>query len=90
MQALSDDQHIAAIEAKVDKLGKKVDDGFASMRTDSLAVRSQILSSEHELRSEIIAARSDARADFRTLIAVIFALWAATILAIVGVLLAHL
>lgn len=90
MQALSDDRHIATIGAKVDKLGKKVDGGFASMQVDSLAVRAQILSSERALRSKIVAARNDARADFRTLIGVVFAMWTATVLAVVGVLMAHL
>jgi len=42
MQALSDEQHIAAIEAKVDKLEKKVDDGFAETRTEFRAVRAEI------------------------------------------------
>ncbi|MBS1887938.1 MAG: hypothetical protein JSU06_12200 [Actinobacteria bacterium] len=90
MQALSDGQHIAAIEAKVDKLEKKVDDGFAAMRTEAQAMRAQILSSERALRGEIVGARSDARADFRTLIGVVFAMWAATVLAVIGVLAAHL
>lgn len=94
MQALSDGQHIAAIEAKVDRLESKVDagftrveDGFASMRAQ---IGAQIISSERALRTEILAARSDARADFRTLIAVVFSLWTATVLAVVGLLVTHL
>jgi hypothetical protein len=83
MQALSDDQHIAAIEAKVDKLEKKIDAGFAEMRA-------QILASERALRGEITSARSDARQDFRTLLAVIFGMWTTTVLAVVGVLASHL
>ena len=75
MQALSDDQRIETLERKIDK-------GFTE-------VRAQILSSERGLRGEIIATRSEARADFRTLIAVVFSLWAATVLAVVGVLVAH-
>lgn len=118
MQALSDDQHIAAIEAKVDKLEKKVDDGFAKVERGFEKVergfekvergfakverdfekvdlrfevmRTLILSSERALRSEIAAARSDSRADFRTLIAVVFAMWTATVLGVVGVLVGHL
>jgi hypothetical protein len=90
MQALSDDQHIAAIEAKVDRLEKKIDDGFAEIRTDSGEVRSLIVSTERAFRGEIVAARSDARADFRTLIGVVFVMWTATVLAVIGVLLAHL
>ncbi len=81
MQALSADQHIAAIEAKVDRLETRIDVGFADMRT-------QIVSSERALRGEILAARTDARADFRTLIGVVFAIWTATVLTVVGVLLA--
>jgi tetrahydromethanopterin S-methyltransferase subunit G len=42
MQALSDDQHIGAVEARVDKLEKKVDDGFAEVRTEFRAVRGDI------------------------------------------------
>jgi hypothetical protein len=49
MQALTDDQHIAAVEAKVDKLEKKVDAGFKDVteefrdvRTEFRAVRAEI------------------------------------------------
>jgi hypothetical protein len=42
MQALSDDQHIAAVEAKVDKLENKVDAGFAEFRAEFRAVRGEI------------------------------------------------
>jgi hypothetical protein len=87
MQALSDDQHLAAIEAKVDKLEKKIDSGFAEMRADSIAMREQIASSERSLRTEIVAVRNDGRADFRTLVAVVVSLWAATVLTVLA---AHL
>jgi hypothetical protein len=90
MQALSDDQHVAAIEAKVDRLEKKIDKGFAEMRADSVEVRAQIVSTERALRTEIVAVRSDGRADFRTLIGVVFAMWTATMLGVIGVLLGHL
>ena len=60
MQALSDDQHIAAVEAKVEKLEKKVDDGFkkvdegfAEMRAEFKAVRSEAREDFRELRGEI-------------------------------------
>jgi hypothetical protein len=96
MQALSDSQHIAAIEAKVDKLEKKIDDGFAKVdqgfaKVDDgfASMAEKIVASERALRSEIGAARSDARADFRTLIAVVFSLWAATVLTVVGVVVAQ-
>lgn len=78
MQALNDEQHIAAVEAKVDRLEGKVDDGFVRMEA-------KIDRSTKELRGEIVAARSDARSDFRTLIAVTFAMWVTTILCVVGV-----
>ncbi|HVV90456.1 MAG TPA: hypothetical protein VHB53_08180 [Solirubrobacterales bacterium] len=118
MQALSDDQHIAAVEAKVDRLEKKVDRGFEKVnrgfekvdrgfekvdrgfeRVDRAfekvdegfaEMRIQIVSSERALRSEIIAARNDARADFRTLIGVVLAMWTATVLGVVGILATHL
>jgi hypothetical protein len=101
MQALSDDQHIASIEAKVDRLEKKIDAGFAEMRADSIEVRAQIVSTERALRGEMVAAtgglrgemvaaRNDARADFRTLIGVVIAMWTATVLGVVGVLVNHL
>jgi hypothetical protein len=90
VQALSDGQHIAAIEAKVDKLKEKIDAGFAEMRADSVVVRAQIVSTERALCAEIVAVRSDARADFRTLIGVVFAMWTATVLGVIGVLVTHL
>jgi len=80
MQALSDGQHIAAVEAKVDRLESKVDDGFARLET-------KLEGSTGALRAEILAARSDARSDFRTIIAVTFGMWVTTILCVVGVLL---
>ena len=89
MQALSDSQHIAAIEAKVDKLEKKIDDGFAKVEDGFASIGEQIVASERALRSEISTARSDARADFLTLIALVFSLWTATVLAVVGVLVAQ-
>jgi hypothetical protein len=75
MQAMSDEQ-------RIDSLEKKIDKGFAE-------TRAQILSSERALRGEIIEVRTDARADFRTLVALVFGLWTATVLAVVGVLVAH-
>jgi len=98
MQALSDEQHIAAIEAKVDRLEKKIDAGFSEMRAESAAVRTQIVSTERTLRTEIVtvrsgareenvAVRSEARSDFRTMLAVVVSLWAATVLTVLA---AHL
>jgi hypothetical protein len=68
MQALSDGQHIAAIEAKVDELEKKIDDGFAEMRTEFKNVRM-------EMREVVTAARSEARADFRLLIGILLPMY---------------
>lgn len=78
MQALDDNQRTEA-------LVKKIDTGFAEMRAEFKTVRTEIKGAERELRSEIIAARSDARSDFRTLIAVTIAMWVTTILCVVGV-----
>lgn len=75
MQALNDDPRIESLEKKIDK-------GFAEIRTE-------IKGAERELRSEIITARTDARSDFRTLVALSFAMWVTTILCVVGVLLQH-
>jgi hypothetical protein len=63
MQALSDDQQIERLEGRMDRfdgrmdrLEKKVDDGFAETR--------------REIKAEVSAARSEARADYRTLLGV--------------------
>jgi len=76
MRALADDPQLTALE-------KKLDRGFAETRT-------QIISTERTLRGEILSVRTDARADFRTLLAVVVAMSVTTVLAVVGVLLAHL
>jgi hypothetical protein len=98
MQGLSDAERINSLEMKIDQ-------GFADMRAEFKTVRdemrteiegaetglrTEIKGVETGLRTEIIAARSDGRADFRTLIAVVFSLWVATVLAVVSVLVAHL
>jgi hypothetical protein len=82
MQALSDDQHIAAIEAKVDKLDKKIDDGFAEMRSEFKNVRT-------EMRGEVMAARSEARADFRLLIGILLPMYLTIVLGFAALLLQH-
>ena len=82
MQALSDGQHIAAIEAKVDKLEKKIDDGFAEMRTEFKNVRT-------EMREEVTAARSEARVDFRLLIGILLPMYLTIILGFAALLLQH-
>jgi hypothetical protein len=91
MQALNDGQHIAAVEAKVDRLERKVDGGFGRLETKIDAgfveMRARVESTETALRTEINEVRSEARGDFRTLIAVILSLWVATVLTVLA---AHL
>jgi hypothetical protein len=82
MEGLADRQRMETLE-------KKIDEGFTEMRSEFKVVRSEILSAERGLRSEIISARSDARADFRTTGALVFALWGATVLAVVALFLNH-
>lgn len=82
MQALSDGQHIAAIEAKVDRLEKKIDDGFAEIRTEFKNVRT-------EMREEVRAARGEARSDFRLLIGVLLPMYLTIILGFAALLLQH-
>jgi hypothetical protein len=55
-------------EQRVGRLEKKVDDGFAEMRTEFAAVR------------------SEARADFRTLLTIILSMFTAMILGFGGIL----
>lgn len=74
---------------RMETLEKKIDEGFTEMRSEFKVVRSEILSAERGLRSEIISARNDARADFRTTVALVFALWGATVLAVVALFLNH-
>lgn len=68
----------------MDALEKKIDEGFAEMRSDFTVVRSEIVSAERGLRGEIAAVRDEARSDFRTLIGVVVAMWVATVLAVAG------
>jgi hypothetical protein len=91
MQAMSEEQKMDVLERKMDegfaKMDAKMDRGFAEMRV-------QIVSSERALRGEMTAeissVRGDARSDFRTLIAVVVAMWVATVLMVVGHLPIHL
>jgi len=75
MSTAGDGQRIAVLEEKIDK-------GFAEMRSEFKEVRS-------EIRIEVNAARSEARADFRTMLGLVFALWATTALSVVAILLGH-
>jgi hypothetical protein len=72
---LSDEKRIDRIETRMDRLETKMDDGFAAIRT--------------ELKSEIGSARSEARADFRTLLGVQLTTIAAMVLGFAGILLQH-
>jgi hypothetical protein len=82
MQALSDDQHIAAIEAKVDKLEKKVDDGFAEVRAEFKNVRTEMREDFREVRGEIGALH-------RLTIQLFAGMWLTMILGFAGILLQH-
>lgn len=82
MQALSDEQHMERLEGRMDRfevrmdrLETKMDDGFTEVR--------------RELKSEITAARSDARADHRTLLGIQLTTLVAMILGFAGLLLQH-
>jgi hypothetical protein len=93
MQALSDDQHIAAIEAKVDKVEEKVDDGFARMEAKFDAgfaeMRAEFKNVRAEMRTDVMAARSEARADFRLLIRILLPMYLTVILGFAALLLQH-
>lgn len=78
MQALSDDQHIAAVEAKVDKLEKKVDEGFRKVDEGFV-----------EMRAEFKAVCSEARADFRLLLGILRPMYLTLILGLAALLLQH-
>jgi hypothetical protein len=86
MQALSDEQQLERLE-------KKVDDGFAEMRAEFKAVRAEtrteILGVKRELRTEILAAQSNAHARFRTLIAILLPMYLTIILGFAALLLQH-
>jgi hypothetical protein len=82
MQALSDEQ-------QMDRLEKKVDKGFVEMRGQILASERVLRSEITSVRGEVTSARSDARQDFRTLLAVVFGMWTTTVLAVIGILLNH-
>ena len=54
------------------------------------ALRAEITGLRSEVTAEISSVRGDARADFRTLIAVVVAMWVATVLTVIGNLPIHL
>jgi hypothetical protein len=73
---LSDEQRIDRLETRMDRLETKMDSGFAAVRS--------------ELKSEIGSARSETRADFRTLLGVQLTTIVAMILGFAGIILQHL
>ncbi len=75
MQALSDEQQIDRLEKKVDRLATKMDEGFTAVRS--------------ELRTETAEVRSESRADFRTLVGVLLAMYVTMILGFAAILLQH-
>jgi hypothetical protein len=75
MQALSDDQQIERLEGRMDRLEQKVEDGFAETRK--------------EIKAEVAAARSEARADYRTLLGAQLTTVVAVILGFAGIILQH-
>jgi hypothetical protein len=76
-------------EQRIGTLEQKIDSGFAEMRAEFVAVRNQIVATESNLRGEIDGVRADGRGDFRTLLAVVIAMWVATVLSVVALLAAH-
>jgi hypothetical protein len=73
MGVLWDEQRIDRLVKKVDRLERKMDDGFTAIRSD--------------LRTETGAARSESRADFRLLLGVLLAMYLTMILGFAGILL---
>jgi hypothetical protein len=76
MQGLSDEQ-------QMERLERKVDEGFARLGTE-------IEESTRDLRAEILSARSDARDDFRTLVAINLTMVVAMIFGFAGLTVAML
>jgi hypothetical protein len=76
MQALSDEQQMDRLEKTVDRLETKMDGGFAAVRT--------------ELRAETEGVRNESRADFRTLVGVLLAMYVTMIFGFAGILAAIL
>jgi hypothetical protein len=83
MQALSDEQ-------QTERLERKVDEGFAEMRAGFQAVGEEFRAVRREIRGDVIEARSDARSDFRTLIAVNLTMLTAVIFGFAGIVIAML
>jgi hypothetical protein len=59
MQALSDEQRLASLE-------KKIDDGFAEMRTEFRAVRGELTDVQAKMHSEFKEVRGETQEEFKT------------------------
>jgi len=75
MQALSDEQ-------QMERLEKKVDDGFAAMKTEFREMRT-------DMKAEFRAVRSEARSDFRLLLGILLPMYLTIILGLAALLLQH-
>jgi hypothetical protein len=58
VQALSDEQRLPSLE-------KKIDEGFAEMRTEFRAVRGELNDVRTEMHAEFKAVRSETQAEFK-------------------------
>lgn len=83
MQALSDDQHIAAVEAKVEKLEKKVDDGFLKVDAGFAAMRDEFKAFRNEARQD----RQQLQGEIAGLNRTIMAMWLTMVLGFAGIVL---
>jgi ribosome recycling factor len=63
MQALSDERRIESLE-------KKIDDGFAEMRTEFRAVRGELNDVRAEMQTEFKAVRTEMQTEFKAVRAV--------------------
>jgi hypothetical protein len=79
MQALSDEQQMDRLEKKVDRVEGRMD-RLEKRMDDGFA----------EMRGEFAAVRSEARTDFRTLLAIILSMFTAMIFGFAGTLAAIL
>jgi hypothetical protein len=76
MRALSDEQQIERLEAKVDRLGQDLE--------------SKVSWLDQKMDAGFATIRSESRADFRLLLGVLLSMFATMILGFVGIILQHL
>jgi outer membrane murein-binding lipoprotein Lpp len=86
MQASSDKQQMDRLETRMDRFDTRMD--RLDTRMDRLETK--VDTGFAEMRGEIMAARSDARQDFRTLLAIMLPMFLTMILGFAGILLQHL